>query len=165
VGKPRASRRSDDQLMGLLDSAGSWSVNDQRGAPLLCHAGTLREAVEVTMWYQIMKQDVGAVCWETRENIIVFRQQLRRLAGGVRRRIRISPSMPPVPIDGRSELIAEIVQCVDLWCRSHDARSREDISCEIDMLELKLMTIEARLPDAAIEDRPGHVQPTSLSAV
>jgi len=81
-----AIRRSDDQLMELIDSTGSWSVNDQRGTLLLCRVRTLREAVERVMLYQVLKQDVGAVCWETRENIIIFGRQSQRLATKIRRR-------------------------------------------------------------------------------
>jgi hypothetical protein len=159
-----AIRRSDDQLMELIDSTGSWSVNDQRGTLLLCRVRTLREAVERVMLYQVLKQDVGAVCWETRENIIIFGRQSQRLATKIRRRARMSRSEPPVPVDGRSELITAIVQCVDWWCCSPDPRAREDILRVIDMLELELAMIETRCFGDTIEVSPNHAQPDSLLA-
>jgi len=72
----RPTRRSDDELIALLDESASWSGRDARAA-ILFEAGSLRAALALAMERE---PRVVALVRGEDQDIIVFRAQIESLA-------------------------------------------------------------------------------------
>ena len=74
-----SARRSDDQLLAILDQPADWTVNGRAGC-VLGIAYTLRDAIRGVFEYEASGQHVFAVCRQPGSEIILFREQVERLA-------------------------------------------------------------------------------------
>jgi hypothetical protein len=73
-----SSRRSDDQLLFIMDQAAEWTVNGRGGIALgLFHC--LRDALRAVFRYDAAGHHVFAVCIQPGEAIIIFREQMVRV--------------------------------------------------------------------------------------
>jgi hypothetical protein len=80
----RATRRTDEQLIAMLDDVVACSVNDKRGKVLYRAAG-LRDAIKEAMVYQAASNEAITVCQQPGDVVITFRAQIHRLAEAVSR--------------------------------------------------------------------------------
>jgi hypothetical protein len=74
-----SSRRTDDQLRFMMDQTAEWTVNGRAGVALGSY-GSLREALRAVFRYEADGVHVFAVCRHPRDDIVVFREQVGRLA-------------------------------------------------------------------------------------
>jgi hypothetical protein len=74
-----SSRRTDDQLLFMMDQTAEWTVNGRAGVALGSF-GNLREALKAVFRYEADGVHVFAVCCHPRDDIVVFREQMGRLA-------------------------------------------------------------------------------------
>jgi hypothetical protein len=74
-----SSRRTDDQLLFMMDQTAEWAVNG-RAAAVLGLFGSLREALRAVFGFEAAGVNVFAVCRHPRDEIVVFREQVERLA-------------------------------------------------------------------------------------
>jgi hypothetical protein len=74
-----SSRRTDDQLLFILDNTAEWTVTGRAGAVLGLFA-SLREALRAVFGYEIVGVHVFAICSHPGDDIVVFREQVERLA-------------------------------------------------------------------------------------
>jgi hypothetical protein len=80
------TRRTDDELLGLLDEPGEWSARGQ-GGTVLFDAGNLRTALGKAM--SLGGQALALV--RGQDEIIVFAGQLERVAEAIREADRRGP--------------------------------------------------------------------------
>lgn len=93
-----SSRRTDDQLLGMMDEPTDWTING-RGGVSLGSLHNLREALCAVFGYEALKWPVFAVCAQPGDAIIIFREQVARIAeagqvtlrGVLQNDIRVSP--------------------------------------------------------------------------
>jgi hypothetical protein len=73
------SRRTDDQLLFMMDQTAEWTVNGRAGMVLgLRHS--LREAIRAVFEHEAVAHHVFAVCAQPDDVIIIFREQMVRVA-------------------------------------------------------------------------------------
>jgi hypothetical protein len=79
-----SSRRSDDQLLFIMDQTADWTVNG-RGGIALGMFRCLRDALRAVFRYELAGHHVLAVCSKPGEAIIIFREQMARVtsSGGI----------------------------------------------------------------------------------
>jgi hypothetical protein len=73
-----SSRRTDEQLLFMIDQTAEWTVNGRAGAELALF-GSLREALKAVFRYEADRIHVFAVCHRG-DDVVVFREQVERLA-------------------------------------------------------------------------------------
>ena len=74
-----SSRRTDDQLLFMMDQTTEWTVNGRAGMALGLFA-SLREALNAVFRFEADGIHVFAVCTHPRDDVVVFREQMGRLA-------------------------------------------------------------------------------------
>jgi hypothetical protein len=74
-----AVRRVDEQLLTIMDQTAKWTVNGRAGC-VLRTLPSLREAIRVVFGYEAAGQPVFAICRQPGDAIILFREQIARLA-------------------------------------------------------------------------------------
>jgi hypothetical protein len=74
-----SARRSDDQLLAILDQPADWTVNGRAGC-VLSIAYTLRDAIRGVFDHEASGKHVFAVCRHPGNEIILFREQVERVA-------------------------------------------------------------------------------------
>jgi hypothetical protein len=74
-----SARRSDDQLLAILDQPADWTVNGRAGC-VLSVAYTLRDAIRGVFDHEASGKHVFAVCRQPGNEIILFREQVERVA-------------------------------------------------------------------------------------
>jgi hypothetical protein len=74
-----SSRRTDDQLLSMMDQTAEWTVNGRAGVPLGTF-GSLREALRAVFRNEAEGLPVFALCRHPQDDIVVFREQMERLA-------------------------------------------------------------------------------------
>jgi hypothetical protein len=84
------SYRTDEQLDIMLCEVGNWVVNGRAGQ-VLCHAPSLRQAIERAMEYAASGAVVIALTRLPADNIVVFADQTNRL-----RKIIAGRETPPI---------------------------------------------------------------------
>jgi 2-methylisocitrate lyase-like PEP mutase family enzyme len=77
-----SARRGDDQLLAIMDQAAAWTVNGRAGC-VLGTAYRLRDAIRRVFDYEASGQHVFAVCRQPGNEIILFREQVERVAAAV----------------------------------------------------------------------------------
>jgi hypothetical protein len=75
----RATRRTNEALVAILDDPGEWTGHASGGA-ILFTADTLRGAVKRAMGYLAADQAISAICLKPDDTVIVFQQQIEHLA-------------------------------------------------------------------------------------
>jgi hypothetical protein len=78
MGSAPKSRRTDDELVAILDETADWTVNGRRG-DVLGHAASLRLAIDRASEFALSGAVVIALCRLPSDNIIVFPAQAARL--------------------------------------------------------------------------------------
>jgi hypothetical protein len=73
-----SSFRTDDQPAAILDVVGDWVVTGRQGKSL-CHAASLRAAIDRGADYAASGAVVIALCRRPSDEIIVFPAQIARL--------------------------------------------------------------------------------------
>jgi hypothetical protein len=73
------SRRTDNQLLSIMDETADWVVRG-RGGKALGLRHSLREALRAVFGYESASQPVFAVCGPG-DTIVIFREQMTRVAG------------------------------------------------------------------------------------
>jgi hypothetical protein len=74
-----SARRVDEHLLAIMDQTAKWTVNGRAG----CVLGTLpslREALRAVFEYEATGQPIFAICRQPGDAIILFREQIARLA-------------------------------------------------------------------------------------
>jgi hypothetical protein len=84
------SYRTDDQLDCILCEVGNWVVSGRAGQ-VLCHAPSLRQAIDRASEYAASGAVVIALCRLPSDNIVVFADQMSRL-----RKIIAGRETPPL---------------------------------------------------------------------
>jgi hypothetical protein len=84
------SYRTDDQLDCMLCEVGNWVVSGRAGQ-VLCHAPSLRQAIERATEYAASGAVVIALCRLPSDNIVVFADQMSRL-----RKLIAGRETPPI---------------------------------------------------------------------
>lgn len=79
----QSNRRTDEQLEAILFEAGRWVVNGRRGE-VLCHAPSLKRAIERADDYAERGAPIIALCRLPADNIVVFAAQRERLCQRLR---------------------------------------------------------------------------------
>jgi hypothetical protein len=74
-----SARRGDDQLLAILDQPADWTVNGRAGCTLSI-AYTLRDAIRSVFDHEANGKHVFAVCRQPGNEIILFREQVERVA-------------------------------------------------------------------------------------
>jgi hypothetical protein len=74
-----SSRRTDDQLLFMMDQTAEWTVNGRAGA-VLALFGSLRDALTAVFRFEADGVHVFAVCRHPHEEVVVFREQVGRVA-------------------------------------------------------------------------------------
>jgi hypothetical protein len=74
-----SSRRTDDQLLFITDQTAEWTVHGRGGVELGLFA-SLREALRAVFRLEANGVHVFAVCRQPDEDVVVFREQMERLA-------------------------------------------------------------------------------------
>jgi hypothetical protein len=74
-----SSRRSDEQLLFTTDQTAEWTVNGRAGVTLGSRL-SLREAIRAVFEHEALGHHVFAVCAQPDDAIIVFREQIVRVA-------------------------------------------------------------------------------------
>jgi hypothetical protein len=74
-----SSRRTDDQLMFILDQTAEWTVNGRAGVALGLMQ-SLRDTLRAVFEYEAVGHHVFAVCKHPGDEIILFREQIQRVA-------------------------------------------------------------------------------------
>jgi hypothetical protein len=82
VGDSSLSRRMDDQLLLIMDVTSDWTVNG-RGGIALARYHSLRDAVRAVRDYEAAGHHVFAVCKQPGDAIVLFREQIERIAMSV----------------------------------------------------------------------------------
>jgi tellurite resistance protein len=73
------SRRTDDELLLLLDQTADWTVSG-RGGVTLGRLHSLRHALDAVSRYEATGHHVFAICAQPADHIIIFREQMARMA-------------------------------------------------------------------------------------
>ena len=73
-----SSRRTDDQLLFIMDQTAEWTVHGRAGVELGLFA-SLREALRAVFQLEADGVHVFAVCRQPNEDVVVFREQMGRL--------------------------------------------------------------------------------------
>jgi hypothetical protein len=87
-GEPRgapdgqSTRRSEEELMAILDDPGRWTGHGPGGAVIFI-ADTLREAVDKAIVYLSTNQVVVALCLTNNGSVIIFQSQIERLVQAI----------------------------------------------------------------------------------
>jgi hypothetical protein len=71
--------RSDHQLLGIIDQTADWAVNG-RAACVLGTSHSLRGALRAAFDYEAAGLHVFAICQQPGDAIIIFREQMERVA-------------------------------------------------------------------------------------
>lgn len=87
MGSARSSRWTDEQLAAIFNETADWVVNGRQGK-VLCHAASLRLAIDRAADYAVSGAVVIAVCRLPSDNIIVFPAQVARL-----RKLMVGPEL------------------------------------------------------------------------
>ena len=74
-----SSRRTDDQLLFIMDQTAEWTVHGRAGVEIGLFA-SLREALRAVFRFEANGVHVFAVCRQPDEDVVVFREQVGRLA-------------------------------------------------------------------------------------
>jgi hypothetical protein len=74
-----SSRLTDDQLLFMMDQTAEWTVHGRAGVALGLF-GSLREALNAVFCFEADDVHVFAVCRHPNDDVIVFREQVGRLA-------------------------------------------------------------------------------------
>jgi hypothetical protein len=74
-----SSRRTDDQLQFMMDQTAEWTVNGRAGVALGLRQ-SLREALRAVLEHEAGGYHVFAVCAQPDDAIVIFREQVVRLA-------------------------------------------------------------------------------------
>jgi hypothetical protein len=78
----QSNRRTDEQLETILCETSHWAVNGRQGK-VLCHAASLRQAIEMAEKFNTSAAVVIAICRLPSDNIVVFSEQVDRLRRGI----------------------------------------------------------------------------------
>jgi hypothetical protein len=73
-----SSRRTDDQLLFIMDQTAEWTVNGRAGAELGLFV-SLRDALGAVFRYEADGVHVFAVCSHPTNDIVLFREQVTRI--------------------------------------------------------------------------------------
>src|SRR5471030_56801 len=84
------SYKTDEQLDSMLCEVSNWAVNGRAGE-VLCHAPSLRQAIERATEYAASGAVVIALCRLPSDNIVIFADQTKRL-----RKIIAGRETPPL---------------------------------------------------------------------
>lgn len=74
-----SSRRTDDQLLFIMDQTAEWTVHGRAGVGLGLF-WSLRGALTAVFRFEAGGVQVFAVCRHPRDDVVVFREQVARLA-------------------------------------------------------------------------------------
>jgi len=74
-----SARRSDDHLLAIIDQTSDWTVNGRAGC-VLGSSRSLRDALRSAFVLEAAGFHVFAICQQPRDAIIVFREQMGRVA-------------------------------------------------------------------------------------
>ena len=74
-----SARRSDDQLVAIIDQTADWTVNGRAGC-ILGASRSLRDALRTAFEYEAAGLHVFAICQQPGDTIIIFREQMGRIA-------------------------------------------------------------------------------------
>ena len=74
-----SARRSDDQLLAIIDQTMDWAVSGRAGC-VLGVSHSLRDALRAAFGHEAAGHHVFAVCRQPGDAIIVFREQMLRVA-------------------------------------------------------------------------------------
>lgn len=99
-----SSCRTDDQLLFIMDHTREWTVNGRAGIALGVF-GSLREALRAVFRFERDGVPVFAVCHRPADDVIVFREQVTRLADTDG---KIAPALQPSERDRGSEIGASV---------------------------------------------------------
>jgi hypothetical protein len=73
-----ASRRTDDELLFMMDETAEWTVNGRAGVAL-CLVHSLRGALQAVFDFEGRGHHVFALCSQPGDAIIVFREKIGRI--------------------------------------------------------------------------------------
>jgi hypothetical protein len=82
-GSISSARRNDDQLLAMMDQTADWTVNGRAGC-VLGASHSLRDALQAVFRFEDASHHVFAVCRQPGDAIIVFREQIQRIAAADR---------------------------------------------------------------------------------
>jgi hypothetical protein len=74
-----SARRSDDRLLAIIDQTTDWTVNGRAGC-VLSKTHCLRDAIRAAFGHESAGLHVFALCQQPGDAIIVFREQIERIA-------------------------------------------------------------------------------------
>jgi hypothetical protein len=74
-----SARRADEELLTIMDQITKWTVNGRAGC-VLRTLPSLREALRAVFEHEATGQPVLAICRQPGDEIILFREQVARLA-------------------------------------------------------------------------------------
>ncbi|MGD0429453.1 MAG: hypothetical protein ABSA58_00020 [Acetobacteraceae bacterium] len=74
-----SARRSDDQLLAIIDQTMDWAVSGRAGC-VLGVSHSLRDALRAAFGHEAAGHHVFAICQQPGDAIIVFREQMERVA-------------------------------------------------------------------------------------
>ena len=74
-----SARCTDDQLLTIMDQTVDWTVNGRAGC-VLGTSHSLRDALQAVFQYEAASHHVFAVCRQPGDAIIIFREQIERIA-------------------------------------------------------------------------------------
>jgi len=86
------NRRTDEQLVALLNEPSNWTVSGRNGA-ILCSASSLGNAIDRASEYARRGAVVIALCRLPFDNVVIFPAQIDRL-----RKIRAGLEVPVIRI-------------------------------------------------------------------
>jgi len=73
------AHRTDDQLLTVLDQSAIWTLYG-RGGREIGRLRSLREAIRATISFETDGHRVSAVCQQPGDSVILFREQIARIA-------------------------------------------------------------------------------------
>jgi hypothetical protein len=74
-----SARRNDDQLLAVIDQTMDWTVNGRTGC-VLSTRHSLRDALRAAFGHEAASLHVFAICQQPGDAIIIFREQMERIA-------------------------------------------------------------------------------------
>ena len=74
-----SARRVDEQLLTIMDHTAKWTVNGRAGC-VLRTLPSLRDAIRAVFEHEATGQPVFAICRQPGDAVILFREQIARLA-------------------------------------------------------------------------------------